>query len=256
MNADLGPRDVVSAPVARRVLVVDDDRQMVATLCDILSLHGWDTEARYSGEEAVAAIADQEFTAVLMDVRMQGINGVEALAEMRRLRPGARVILMTAYSSADLLRRAETEGALRILSKPVQLPVVIDLLERSLDGGHPVLVVDDDVAFLRSLADALRANGFDVLEATSLDDSLPLLREKRPVAAVLDLRPGSEGPADVVLKVHRASPAVAVILCSGYPELIDQARERTPPGAVYGAVHKPFPPDRLIGMLSELVHRS
>ena len=241
----------------KRVLVVDDDRQMVRTLCDILSLYGWDAEPRYSGEEAVAAMAEREFDAVLMDVRMQGINGVEALAQIRRLRPNARVILMTAYSSTELLDRAVEEGALQVLSKPVQLPVVLELLKRTLDGGEPVLVVDDDIEFLRSLADSLRANGFAVLEAGSLDHGLSLLQEKHPVAAVLDLRLGGrQHPADVVLAIRRASPAVAVILCSGYPDLIDEARATTPPGAVYGAVQKPFAPDHLIGMLDELIHRS
>jgi DNA-binding NtrC family response regulator len=240
----------------KRVLVVDDDRQMVRTLCDILSLHGWETEARHSGEEAVAAVAAQDFGIVLMDVKMEGMNGVEALSQIRRLRPAARVVLMTAYSSAELLKRAEAEGALQILSKPVPLPVLVALLETTLNGGDPILVVDDDLAFLRSLADPLRASGFTVLEASSLEHGLALLQEKRPVAAVLDLRLGKHGPADAVLAIRQVSPAVAVILCSGYPDLIDQARATAPPGAVYGAVQKPFAPDHLIGMLDELLQRS
>jgi DNA-binding NtrC family response regulator len=118
-----------------------------------------------------------------------------------------------------------------------------------------VLVVDDDLAFLRSLSDPLRASGFKVLEAQSLDHGLSLLQEMRPVAAVLDLRLGNLGPAEAVLAIRQVSPAVAVILCSGYPDLIDQARARTPPGTVYGAVQKPFAPDRLIGMLDDIIHR-
>jgi two-component system, NtrC family, response regulator HydG len=239
----------------KRVLVVDDDVNMARTLCDILSMHGWETEARHSGEAAVEAVAASDFAAVLMDVKMQGITGVEALARIRRLRPRARVILMTAYSSAELLQRAVSEGALQILSKPVSLPSLVDLLETSLNGGEPILVVDDDPEFLRSLSDPLRASGFSVLEATSLDHGLNLLQERRPVAAVLDLRLGNgAGPLDAVLAIKHASPAVAVILCSGYPDLIDQTRAAAPPGAVYGAVQKPFAPDHLIGMLDELVH--
>jgi two-component system, NtrC family, response regulator HydG len=237
----------------KRVLVVDDDRQMVRTLCDILTLHGWDAHARHSGEEAVTAVQEQDFAAVLMDVRMEGMNGVEALARIRHHRPGAKVVLMTAYSSADLLKQAEEEGALQILSKPVQLPVLIELLEKALHGGDPVLVVDDDPIFLRSIVDPLRGRGFNVLQATSLDQGLALLSEGHPVAAVLDLRLGDLGPVDVVLAIKRASPAVAVILCSGDPRLIDEATTETPPGSVYGAVRKPFAPDHLIGMLDDIL---
>jgi DNA-binding NtrC family response regulator len=239
----------------KRILVVDDERQMTRTLCDILRLHGWETEARHSGEEAVAAIEQEDFTAVLMDVKMEGINGVEALQRIRQLRPAARVILMTAYSSAELLRRAEQEGALQILAKPVALPALVALLESVLNGGEPVLVVDDDAAFLRSLGDPLRARGFEVIEAGSLEAALAVLHERRPVAAVLDLRLGDLDPGEIVLAIKRASPAVAVILCSGHPDLIDEAKSTVPPGAVYGSVRKPFSPDHLIGMLDDLVQR-
>lgn len=239
-----------------RILVVDDERQMTRTLCDILRLHGWEAEARHSGEDAVAAVEQQDYAAVLMDVKMEGINGVEALQRIRQLRPEARVILMTAYSNTELLKRAEEEGALQILSKPVALPPLLALLESVLNGGEPVLVVDDDVAFLRSLGDPLRARGFQVLEAPTLGAALALLQQRKPVAAVLDLRLDNLGPEEVVLAVKRASPAVAVILCSGHPDLIDQATSTMPPGAVYGAVRKPFSPDHLIGMLHDLIHRS
>src|SRR6185436_7396406 len=90
----------------KRILVVDDERQMTRTLCDILALHGWETDARHSGEEAVAAVHETDYDAVLMDVKMEGINGVEALQQIRERRPSARVILMTAYSSAELLEQA------------------------------------------------------------------------------------------------------------------------------------------------------
>lgn len=239
----------------KRILVVDDERQMTHTLCDILALHGWETEARNSGEEAVAAVAEKDYTAILMDVKMEGINGVEALQQIRQRRPGARVILMTAYSSAELLQQAEDEGALEIMNKPVALPALVGLLESILNGGEPVLVVDDDPAFLRSLSDPLRARGFNVLEAGSLEAGIAHLQGGRPVAAVLDLRLGNLGPDEVVLTIKRASPAVAVILCSGHADLIDQAQSNTPPGAVYGAVRKPFSPDHLIGMLDGLVNR-
>lgn len=239
----------------KRILVVDDERQMTRTLCDILTLHGWETEARNSGEEAVAAVTEKDYTAILMDIKMEGINGVEALQQIRQRRPGARVILMTAYSSAELLKQAEEEGALEIMSKPVALPALVGLLESILNGGEPVLVVDDDPAFLRSLSDPLRARGFRVLEAGSLEAGIEHLQEGHAVAAVLDLRLGNLGPDEVVLTIKRASPAVAVILCSGHADLIDQAQSNTPPGAVYGAVRKPFSPDHLIGMLDDLVNR-
>jgi len=239
----------------RRILVVDDDRSMVRTLCDVLGMHGWEAHGRFSGEEAVAAFATDDYAAVLMDVRMEGIDGVEALQRIRALRPMARVVLMTAFSSADLLKQAEEEGALEIMSKPVSLPKLVDVLENALKNGGPVLVVDDDPDFLRSISDPLRARGFSILEASSLDQALGLLSEKTPVAAVLDLRL-SDFPLEAVLAFKRASPAVALILCSGDHGLVDLTSAQAPRGSVYASVRKPFSPDHLIELLDDIVQRT
>lgn len=236
----------------KRILVVDDDRQMVRTLCDILALHGWETHARHNGEDAVAAVREQAFAAVLMDVKMDGMGGVEALSRIRRERPGARVILMTGYSSTELLEQAEREGALDIVAKPVLLPRLIEGLGRVLDRGDPVLVVDRDPELLQSISGPLRGRGFEVRAASSPDHGLALLSARQPVAAVLDLDLGDAGPGDVVLAIRRASPAVAAILCRAECKSESPATPASP-NSLYGAVRKPFAPDHLIGMLDGIV---
>jgi DNA-binding NtrC family response regulator len=141
------------------------------------------------------------------------------------------------------------------MSKPVSLPKLVDVLEKSLRNGDPVLVVDDDPEFLRSIGDPLRARGFAILEASSLDQALEIISEKSPVAAVLDLRI-SDFPLESVLAFKRASPAVALILCSGDHGLVDLTAAQAPRGAVYASVRKPFSPDQLIELLDDIVQRS
>ena len=63
-----------------RILIVDDDRQMVRTICDILKLKGWDADGAFSGEEALDLVQERPYRVALMDVRMAGMNGVEAMA--------------------------------------------------------------------------------------------------------------------------------------------------------------------------------
>jgi two-component system response regulator AtoC len=109
--------------------VVDDDRTMVATLCDILGLHGWETARGYDGEAAPELIAEEGIELVLMDVMMPHMNGVDAMRAIKAKRPQTRVILMTAYAADELLARAEREGVYRILAKPVQLPKLLSILD-------------------------------------------------------------------------------------------------------------------------------
>jgi CheY-like chemotaxis protein len=114
---------------SKTILVVDDDRDMVETLCDILELHGWHTLRAYDGQEAVSIAGAHDVDWILMDVRMPGLTGVEAWRAIRPIRPAARTVLMTAYASQDLVAQAEREGVTRVLRKPFDLPFLLELLQ-------------------------------------------------------------------------------------------------------------------------------
>ncbi len=236
----------------RRILIVDDDRQMVRTLCDILRLRGWEADGAHSGEEAVAAARREQYATVLMDVRMGGMSGVEALTVMKTERPALRVVLMTAYTASDLLAEATRQGALRILSKPVAVPGLIDMLEESVEQTQRVLVVDDDPAYLKTLTTILRDGGYVVFEARDLGDALEKLRGRAPAAVVLDLRLENAAPRDSVVAIKEMSPAVCLILYSGSSGALEEATAAVPSSWVYATLRKPFAPQRLVELLNEI----
>ena len=121
--------------MSRRVLVVDDDRQMVKTIRAILDHRGFESIPAYSGEEAVAAVAAAPpFGAVLMDVRMPGIDGVEACLQMHAAHPDMPVILMTAYAAQEILAQAREAGVVTIMPKPLAWPKLMAHLDRLADG--------------------------------------------------------------------------------------------------------------------------
>jgi two-component system NtrC family response regulator/two-component system nitrogen regulation response regulator GlnG len=116
---------------ARTILVVDDDRDMVDTLCDILELRGWQVVRAYDGEEAVRLAASEIPDWILMDNRMPRLTGVEALAAIREFSPQVRAVLMTAFASHDLPQRAEGAGITRILHKPFEPADLFSLLDEA-----------------------------------------------------------------------------------------------------------------------------
>jgi len=113
----------------KRVAVVDDDRDMVRSLCDILELHGWETLTSYDGEEAVTLSETEDVNLFLMDVRMPRLSGVDAWNAIRAQHPGARSVLMTAYAPPEALALTPGHGVVRILRKPVVIPDLISALE-------------------------------------------------------------------------------------------------------------------------------
>lgn len=237
--------------MARSVLIVDDDKQMVRTLCDIFRLRGWEAHGAFSGNEAIEAVERQPFSAVLMDIKMPAMNGVEALRAIRAADPESRVVLMTAYTATDLIAQGIEEGALRVLSKPVVIPELLRFLEEGLNAA-PVLVVDDDPGFLYTLADVLRNRGYNVNVALNLKDAVRLLERKDAGVVVLDLKLGDLHPRESIVAVKQAHPSVVLILCSGHPRLLDEATQLVPDDWVYACLEKPFSPDRLLELLNEI----
>ena len=231
-----------------RVLVVDDDRSMVRTLCDVLALRGWTPTGVHSGEAAISAVESETFDAVVMDIRMSGMDGVRALKAMRAARPGIRVVLMTAFTAADMIQEAQREGALRVLAKPVQLPELLKLLDETL-AARPVLVVDDDAAFLHTLSDALRSRGRTVITATRLDEAVDRLIADAPTAVVLHLRLDSVEPKDSILAIRGVSPAILLVLYSGHPLTLDAAIRTLPTDWIHACLRKPFDVDALLSLL-------
>lgn len=117
---------------AIRILVVDDDQEMIHTLKDVLRLKGWEPAGAGSGEQAIEALNQEPFHLVLMDFRMAGLDGVAALKRIRVQHPTLPVLLMTAHASREVIMEAEAQGAVRVLQKPVEPAVLLQTVELSL----------------------------------------------------------------------------------------------------------------------------
>lgn len=236
------------------ILVADDDRHMARTLCAILKRRGWDPTEVHSGEAAVEAASARRYAVVLMDVKMPGMNGVEAFQAIRRAQPQTPVILMTAYAAPELLAEAERDGVLRILPKPIPWGTLEGLLEKIDAFEGSVLVVDDDPRFLRTLEDLLASTGRQVRRAASLSEAMDQLAEQPPRVVVLDLALNGLEPRDSVVAIRQLNPAVVLILCSGHLHLMDEMLATLPKDWIYAGLLKPFAPDHLIELLERVRH--
>lgn len=231
-----------------QVLVVDDDRGMTRTLADVLSLNDWQVTAAHSGEEAIEQVRNTSFALVLMDIKMPGISGVEALKEMRRVRPGLRVVLMTAYSAHQLVEEAVRAGVVAVLSKPLAIPELLRLVTEA-TRPSPILVVDDNPAFLKTLCAALEDHGVRTCSAGTLDEALERLEGDDIQVVALDLRLDGLDATDSVLAIKEARPQVLLILFTGYPRVMEEVEAHVPRSWVVGSLFKPFDPERLLRIL-------
>jgi CheY-like chemotaxis protein len=110
------------------ILIVDDEPNMLRTLEDILRDEGFEVSTAESGERAVQMVAEHEYGVVLMDVRMPGIDGMEAFRRIRRIRRSVPVVMMSAYTVDHLLHDALKEGVVAFVQKPLDAAKVLFLM--------------------------------------------------------------------------------------------------------------------------------
>lgn len=199
-----------------KILVVDDDRRIVRTTCDILKIRGHEALAAYSGEEGVELVRRQTPDCVLMDIKMPGISGVEALSQMKAIAPGLPVVLVSAYATDELMADARGAGAHAILSKPLNFPIILSFLSL-LAKEESILVVDDDPEFCLMLKDLLTLRGYRVETETEPRQVVEHLEHDYKLAIVLlDLKLGAAVGVDVMADVQARYPGKPVVLMTGY----------------------------------------
>ena len=115
------------------ILVVDDEQVHRYMLCSMFREWGWRCIEADDGRTAVEAVENADFDAVLMDVRMARMDGMEAFARIHALKPALPVVIMTAYSSVDDAVEAMKHGAHDYLTKPLDFDRLRLTLTRALD---------------------------------------------------------------------------------------------------------------------------
>jgi two-component system, NtrC family, response regulator HydG len=117
--------------VKGRVLLVDDNEEFLDSTKDVLEDEGYEVTTAATGEEAVRAVEAGAFEVVVTDIKMPGINGVDAFVKMKKHDPHIRVIMCTAYIVESLIQRALEEGALAVLNKPFEMNDLLDAIEKA-----------------------------------------------------------------------------------------------------------------------------
>lgn len=119
---------------ANRILIVDDEPTLVFFLRRDLLEGGLNCEVEGvgSGEEALARLTFNQYSVLITDLRMPGINGLTLVAAARSLQPAIGVILMTAYGSREVESEAEQLMVDGYLTKPFQMQRLRGLVEKIL----------------------------------------------------------------------------------------------------------------------------
>ncbi len=124
-----------------RILIVDDDQDILANLSDILTDLGYDIDTAIDGESAILKIErlcpnsdDCRFDLCLLDFNMPGMDGVELYQKILEHNPKLRAIMITAYAGDNGIQRAVEAGTWKVLYKPVDIRQLLETITEATTG--------------------------------------------------------------------------------------------------------------------------
>jgi DNA-binding NtrC family response regulator len=101
-----------------RVLLVDDEKEFVQALSERLKLRDYDVTTSLSGDDALEKIKHYNYDVVILDVAMPGVDGIDALREIKKMKPLTEVIMLTGHGTVEAAIEGMRLGAFDFLIKP------------------------------------------------------------------------------------------------------------------------------------------
>ncbi|MES9857529.1 MAG: response regulator [Sedimenticola sp.] len=197
-----------------KILIADDDILILTTLSKGLRQAGYEVVAASSGEEAVRLGCLEAPDLAILDIRMPGIQGIEA-AGLLREQAGVDSIFLSAYSDRDVVESATKEGALGYLVKPVDTHQLIPTIEAALERSADLQRLQENESNLTgaikrsreiSVAIGIYMERFDVTEHMAFETLRAYARSERCKLTEIarHLVQATEEKNDLVNKIHQA----------------------------------------------------
>lgn len=128
----------------KKVLIVDDQNGIRVLLMEVFSSEGYTTYQASNGKMALDIVQDESPDIVLLDMKIPGMDGLEILKQIKKMKPHMNVIMMTAYGELDMIKEATELGAIMHFTKPfdideMRVAVNMTLAHSNEQHGHMTL---------------------------------------------------------------------------------------------------------------------
>jgi len=240
-----------------RILIVDDNLSQCKTMTFILERKGYSVTTAGDGIEAISLVEKSPFDIILMDIKMPIMNGVQAYKQIKKLRPGARVIMMTAYAVEDLVEEALQEGAYGIIYKPLDIDKVLDIIDKAFQEkqGALILVVDDDPSTCATLKNIMIKKNYRVGTANSGEEAIAAANEKTFDIIFIDMKLPTLNGLETYLAIKKINPRAVAVMMTAYRQemstLVDEAIRNN----AYSCLYKPFNMSDMLDLIAEIIER-
>lgn len=223
----------------RRVLIADDDAAMREMLAEYLSRYEFEVIEAANGLETLLQVKRTRPRAVVLDLLMPRLGGIEALKRIRSFDPAIAVVVITAVTDPEVHRQAYALDARAVLAKPVNLSDLLAALQGDRASTEPsgasagvhaamttvtqpaagstahVLVVDDDAEVRTMLQEFLDLRGHRASGAADGASAVRQIAAAAPDVVLLDIEMPDLKGTDALPTIRALAPRAAVIMVSG-----------------------------------------
>lgn len=218
--------------------VIDDEPVIHEVLGQLLTSEGYEVELSSSGEEALEKHSSQACDLILLDLLMPGLDGIEVLKALKKMDPGALIIIITAYASVESAIAAMKMGAFDYIQKPFKHDELLLTIERALE--HKKLQEEN----IRLKKELTRKFGFDNIigKSKSIQKIFELIEITAPTRSTILIQGESGTGKELVARaIHlhsdrRNFPFIVVNSGSLPPDLLESHLFGHVKGAFTGAI--------------------
>lgn len=117
--------------MAEKVLLIDDEVEFLEALSERMEIRGMDVTTAESASNAVDALSAGDFDAIVLDLQMPDMNGIEMLKVIRKSHPDMQVILLTGQATLEAGIQAMKLGAMDFMEKPADIDALTDKIKKA-----------------------------------------------------------------------------------------------------------------------------
>jgi DNA-binding NtrC family response regulator len=132
----------MSEEIKANILLVDDEEEFLKVLSQRLEGRGMKVDTSTTGEAAIEKAKAKGFDAIVLDLAMPGVDGIETLKRIKSENPDLQIIMLTGHASVDKGVEAIKEGAVDFMEKPVDLNKLLKKIEEA--KNKRVLIVEKE----------------------------------------------------------------------------------------------------------------
>ena len=114
----------------KKVLIVDDDRDIVTIVTTMLEGRELDISAAYNGADALQAVSSSMPDVILLDIMMPEMNGIEVLKKIKKMDSAARIIMITAFGDVESYLDSMELGAYEYINKPFETNELLEMIDK------------------------------------------------------------------------------------------------------------------------------